>query len=68
MAVPIVWFAARTDRAWLLPVACLVAVPNPWFVTFAILGASVALFGSRSKAGRYSLAGPATVSAGHVLR
>jgi hypothetical protein len=68
IAVPLIWFAARAERAWLLPVACLVAVPNPWFVTLAILGASVVLFGSRSKAGRYSLPGPATISAGHVLR
>jgi hypothetical protein len=45
IAVLLVWFAARSDRAWLLPVACLVAVPNPWFVTFAILGASVVLSG-----------------------
>lgn len=46
-AVALTWFAARSDRAWLLPVVCLLAVPNPWFVTFAILGASVALFGRR---------------------
>jgi Glycosyltransferase family 87 len=45
IALLLVWFAARSDRAWLLPVACLVAVPNPWFVTFAILGASVVLSG-----------------------
>lgn len=43
LALGIVFVAARTDRRWLLPVACLVAVPNPWFVTFAVLGASVAL-------------------------
>ena len=47
LAVGLTWFAARTDRAWLLPVACLCAVPNPWFVTFAILGASVVLFSRR---------------------
>jgi hypothetical protein len=45
LAVFTVWFAARTDRRWLLPVACFLAVPNPWAVTAAILGASVALFG-----------------------
>ncbi len=44
IAVVVTWFAARTDRRWLLPVACLIAVPNPWFVTFAILGASIALW------------------------
>jgi hypothetical protein len=45
VAVFVVWIAARTDRRWLLPVACFLAVPNPWAVTAAILGASVALFG-----------------------
>jgi len=45
VALLIVWVAARTDRRWLLPVACFLAVPNPWAVTAAILGASVALFG-----------------------
>jgi hypothetical protein len=43
IAIALVWFAARTNRKWMLPVACLLAIPNPWFVTFAILGASVAL-------------------------
>jgi hypothetical protein len=47
IAVAITWYAARTDRRWLLPVACLVAVPNPWFVAWAILGASVALWRPR---------------------
>lgn len=42
-AVALVWFAARTNRKWILPIACLLAIPNPWFVTFAILGATVAL-------------------------
>lgn len=44
IAAAVVWYAARTHRRWLLPVACLIAVPNPWFVTLAILGASVALW------------------------
>lgn len=46
-AVVLIWLAARSDRRWLLPIACLVAVPNPWFVTFAILGASIALANDR---------------------
>ncbi len=44
LAVVVVAIAARTDRRWLLPVACLIAVPNPWIVTLAILGASIALW------------------------
>jgi Glycosyltransferase family 87 len=46
VALLVVAFAARTDRRWMLPIACLIAIPNPWFVTFAILGASIALFGA----------------------
>jgi hypothetical protein len=54
LAVAITWYAARTDRRWLLPVACLVAVPNPWFVAWAVLGASVALTRGAAPAGRWS--------------
>jgi hypothetical protein len=46
LAVLVVAVAARTDRKWLLPVACFLAVPNPWAVTAAVLGASVAMFGN----------------------
>ena len=45
IAIGITAYAAVTDRKWLVPVACLVAVPNPWLVTGAVLGGSVALFG-----------------------
>lgn len=48
IAILIVAFAARTNRKWLVPVACLVAVPNPWLVTGAVLGGSVALYGDDS--------------------
>jgi hypothetical protein len=46
LAVLVVAVAARTDRKWLLPVACFLAVPNPWAVTAAVIGASVAMFGN----------------------
>ena len=58
MAVALIWYAARTDRRWLLPLACLVAVPNPWFVAWAILGASGALFGRRQPGQGGSLPAP----------
>jgi hypothetical protein len=45
IAVGIVAFGAVTDRRWLVPIACFLAVPNPWLVTGAILGGSVALWG-----------------------
>ena len=59
IAVLLVWFGARSDRSWLLPVACLVAVPNPWFVTFAILGASVVLSGPGRRQGSQTNVGVA---------
>jgi len=40
-------FAAVTNRAWLLPVAMLVAVPGFWPNSFALLLASVALYKGR---------------------
>ncbi len=58
VAVAVVWFAARTDRRWVLPFACLIAIPNPWFVTFAILGASIALFDGRARPETVPAAGP----------
>lgn len=51
LAVVVLWYAARTDRRWLVPVACLLAVPNPWLVTWAVLGASVALWPHRVRQG-----------------
>ena len=42
-AVMLAW-AARTDRRWLVPVTCLVAVPNVWFVAGAVLAGSFALW------------------------
>jgi hypothetical protein len=45
IALGITAFAARTNRKWLVPVASFVAVPNPWLVTGALLGGSVALYG-----------------------
>jgi hypothetical protein len=52
VSVLLIWFAARTDRRWMLPIACLIAIPNPWFVTFAILGASIALAPPSPQPGR----------------
>ncbi len=49
LAVALLWFAARRGDRWLVPIVCLIAVPNPWFVTFSILGASVALWPRRGQ-------------------
>lgn len=49
IALVITAFAARTNRKWLVPVACFMAVPNPWLVTGALLGGSVALYGDEPR-------------------
>lgn len=62
-AVALVILAAQYDHRWLLPVACLFAVPSMWSVTYAILGASVALWGgtrriTRGEPAAGGIAGP----------
>jgi hypothetical protein len=44
--VGLIWWAARTDRRWLLPVAAFLALPTIWANGFALLAGSIAL-GSR---------------------
>ncbi len=43
IAVPVLWFAARTDRAWLVPVAATIAAPAIWGNVLVILVAAVPL-------------------------
>jgi hypothetical protein len=43
ISVPVLWFAARTDRAWLVPVAATIAAPAIWGNVLVILIAAVAL-------------------------
>ena len=47
MAAGLAVFAARTDRAWLLPVAFIVAMPGLWPNAFALLVATVVLYPRR---------------------
>jgi hypothetical protein len=42
-ALAVIVFAARTDRAWLLPLGALLAMPIIWWGSFSMLAASVAL-------------------------
>jgi Glycosyltransferase family 87 len=44
VAAVLVVFAARTDRAWLLPVAVMLALPNVWTSSTALLAGAVALW------------------------
>jgi hypothetical protein len=43
LAVAVIVHAARTGRAWLLPVGILLAMPVVWWGSLAILTATVAL-------------------------
>jgi len=48
IAAVIIAFAARTDRAWLLPIGVALAMPNVWPSTLAILAACIPLARWRS--------------------
>jgi hypothetical protein len=43
VTVPLIWFAARTDRAWLVPVAATLAAPAIWWNVLVIAVAAVPL-------------------------
>lgn len=38
-AIALVIWGARTDRRWTVPVAAMIALPNPWWTALAMLGA-----------------------------
>lgn len=48
-AAVVVWFAARTDRAWLVPFACVIAMPTIWIQSSAYLLASFPLYWERER-------------------
>jgi hypothetical protein len=50
VAILVIAWAARTDRAWLLPVGVLLAMPVIWWGSLAILTATVALRRDRIEA------------------
>ena len=49
LAAVIVWFAARTDRAWLVPFACVLAMPTIWIQSSALLLACFPLYWERER-------------------
>lgn len=64
LAVALLWWAARTDRVWLVPCACLLALPVIWFNGLSLLLGSVALLDARNLRAEQSAAPsaePATV-------
>ena len=48
-SVAIVWYAARTNRAWVVPFACVLAMPTIWIQSSALLLASLPLYRDRSR-------------------
>jgi hypothetical protein len=50
VAVLLLWWAARTNRAWMVPVACFLALPVIWFNGLSILLGAAALAESRPEA------------------
>ena len=56
LAVAIVWWGARTDRRWTVPLASCMALPVLWFNGFAMLVAMLPLLArtaSETPAGRW---------------
>lgn len=49
LAVVVLWWAARSDRAWLVPFACLLALPVIWFNGLSLLLGSAALLEARDQ-------------------
>ncbi|MGH2462864.1 MAG: glycosyltransferase family 87 protein [Candidatus Limnocylindria bacterium] len=47
LAVVVLWWAARSDRAWLVPCACLLALPVIWFNGLSLLLGAAALLEAR---------------------
>ena len=48
-AAALVWYAALTSRAWLVPFACVLAMPTIWFQSSALLLASFPLYWDRAR-------------------
>jgi hypothetical protein len=43
VAVGLIWWAARSDRRWVLPIACLLALPVIWYGSLSLLLAVIPL-------------------------
>lgn len=52
VALAVLWYAARTDRRWLVPVVCLIAMPNIWALSWALLAGCFGLYVRPYKAKR----------------
>ena len=47
IAILVLWWAARSDRPWLVPVACILALPVIWLNGLSLLVGSAAIWGER---------------------
>jgi hypothetical protein len=47
VALPILWWAARGDRRWALPIVVFLTLPTIWLHGFSILAATIALIPER---------------------
>lgn len=50
LAVVVLWWAARTNRVWLVPCACLLALPVIWFNGLSLLLGAAALLKAQPRA------------------
>jgi hypothetical protein len=48
IAAVLIVFGARTDRAWLVPIGVMVALPNVWTSSTALLAATASLWTGRA--------------------
>jgi hypothetical protein len=48
-AAALAWYAGRTSRAWLVPFACVLAMPTIWIQSSALLLASFPLYWERAR-------------------
>jgi hypothetical protein len=48
-AAALAWYAGRTSRAWLIPFACVLAMPTIWIQSTALLLASFPLYWDRTR-------------------
>ena len=62
-AAGIIWYAARSDRAWLVPFGCLLAMPTIWLQSSALLTACFPLWWDRARWQRTPLMSAHTVGA-----
>jgi hypothetical protein len=58
LAVLVLWWAARTNRVWLVPCACLLALPVIWFNGLSLLLGAAALLEARDQQAEQPVARP----------